>query len=639
MRSLRHFTLAALLAAPAAPALAQNPPSTGSLGPLRSDTVQEKVYGADDRTVIATDDVWFEYSVSYALKPTSVTENKVRETCGLVCQGGDHAKHADCDGSCSIREEGPHNIHMAGRFESVDAGKRLAENDARRLARGSGASDWTNGSTTNILRQWQAAAGDDVTMNIPHWHDASCSSQEKVFGLWRHDFEVTGTMTRHATRRQQGATTPMPSTVVGRHSAVVAYVWLPTNRAITTKQAVVKCVCKTKPKQQVSTDPRTPQPVPATGYIGTDKTPTFSGLGLTDEEKAQAAEQYKKDPKNFDKWLKGLEDKKKAAPPKAAPPQTAVNDTPGSIIGPYPGAPDRPRLPEPTPGTPAGPGPLVSYPPDRDRDAGKIFLGPGLLDSKAMWQAARIEHVGRTFNPSLDVFSQYMATEQATVAPRSASVSRPMDVIASIVAWLEAPFVRLAAAEPTSVAFALIANGQASGPAFELQALNGSGTPVAFDIPDGLILMPTKEKAEKAAAALIKAKAPKMPFNAYCVDFAKKPPTLGVLYSIAPQDIQQKFASVKNVVQAGREALEKGLLQPDSDPGSYGTFIKQWSVWTRLEKWNADSFKQEFLQRTKANMAALGRPWTKQLEAAVAQAAPGRWRDVETVLRRADAVR
>jgi hypothetical protein len=122
------------------------------------------------------------------------------------------------------------------------------------------------------------------------------------------------------------------------------------------------------------------------------------------------------------------------------------------------------------------------------------------------------------------------------------------------------------------------------------------------------------------------------PMTGFCLEYDKPPPPQGTLYQVAPANVQQQFQPMRDVLRAGRALAEAGLLNPDSDPGAYATFIQQWAVWSRLEGWDLNEFTREFVDRTRQNVANLGGQWTNQMADVLRNAAPNRYNDILAVL-------
>jgi hypothetical protein len=186
------------------------------------------------------------------------------------------------------------------------------------------------------------------------------------------------------------------------------------------------------------------------------------------------------------------------------------------------------------------------------------------------------------------------------------------------------------------VAVSLIATRNSTGDAFRLETRNLSGVPVAIGAPDGLVLQPLKQAAT-AGGRTPQAALPGQSVAGYCLEFAKLAPSAGTLYRVADQAVQQQFAPMTRVIQAGRKLAAEGKLNPDGDDAKgYADAIKQWAVWSRLEKWDAAAFEQHFVERTRKNFTNARRPWSSDLERRVRQLAQNRWQDIQKVWAEAD---
>jgi hypothetical protein len=148
------------------------------------------------------------------------------------------------------------------------------------------------------------------------------------------------------------------------------------------------------------------------------------------------------------------------------------------------------------------------------------------------------------------------------------------------------------------------------------------------------VLQPLKQKAQAAVDKLTDLPGQKL--SGYCLDFVKLPPAPGTLYRIADEKLQQQFAPFARVLHAARTLATEGKLNPDSNPTGYLTAIKQWSMWGRIEKWNAGDFERRFVEYTKKSAADAGREWTKDLEQRVRGLVPNRWRDISAIWAAAD---
>jgi len=124
--------------------------------------------------------------------------------------------------------------------------------------------------------------------------------------------------------------------------------------------------------------------------------------------------------------------------------------------------------------------------------------------------------------------------------------------------------------------------------------------------------------------------------DAYCLQYHLAPPIAGQQFRIAGRAAQQQFAWYRHVLDASRELYQAGQLTPDSEPNGYYHSIRQWSVWTGEEGFDADGFADAFVDHTGKNLAARGRQLTQQGEARLRVAAKSRWVDIQKVLTAAE---
>ncbi|MCC7417572.1 MAG: hypothetical protein IT176_10565 [Acidobacteria bacterium] len=193
---------------------------------------------------------------------------------------------------------------------------------------------------------------------------------------------------------------------------------------------------------------------------------------------------------------------------------------------------------------------------------------------------------------------------------------------------------------PLVPALTLVATslGASQGEAFALQILNGGLDPVRLAAGQ-LVVQPLKKEAQAEARKLIQQMLPKFKnpvaarIEGYCLAYGLAPPSPGTLFQIASPEIQQRFAGAGSVLRSAERLQRLGLLKPDSNPKAYFESIKQYAVWTKLESWDMRRFAETLLDKTRANIAGAKQRWTTSLEQQLMSAVPGRWRDVQQVLR------
>lgn len=178
----------------------------------------------------------------------------------------------------------------------------------------------------------------------------------------------------------------------------------------------------------------------------------------------------------------------------------------------------------------------------------------------------------------------------------------------------------------------IVSTGNSSGEAFQLQVRDPSGQTRTASVPEGTVLVPTQPGSEKPAASRGTGGMLTQQLSGFCLQFAKLPPAVGMVYKIASPAMQQNFAPLKQVLAAGRALAEKGKLHPDSEPNAYADSIRQYAVWSKQEGWDQKKFGDEFVDRTKKNAEARNVKWTPVIEQALRSAVPGRWADITQVL-------
>jgi hypothetical protein len=178
----------------------------------------------------------------------------------------------------------------------------------------------------------------------------------------------------------------------------------------------------------------------------------------------------------------------------------------------------------------------------------------------------------------------------------------------------------------------IVSTGNSSGEAFQLQVRDPSGQTRTASVPEGTVLVATEPGSEKPAASRGTAGMLTQQLSGFCLQFAKLPPAAGMVYKIASPAMQQNFAPLKQILQAGRTLAEKGKLHPDSEPNAYADSIRQYAVWSKQEGWDQKKFGDEFIDRTKKNAEARNVKWTPVIEQALRGAIPGRWADITQVL-------
>jgi hypothetical protein len=188
----------------------------------------------------------------------------------------------------------------------------------------------------------------------------------------------------------------------------------------------------------------------------------------------------------------------------------------------------------------------------------------------------------------------------------------------------------------SALSLLLTSTGTSTGEAFRVQALANS--PITFDLTSVVAepLKGVKPNSVARASTMFGARgAATVTATGYCLEFMRKPPSAGMLYRIARPEIQRRFEPLRRVAHAARQLADAGQLNPDSDPKSFVHSIAQWAIWSSEQKFTPTSFAQAFVDHTRKAVEASGRPWQREYAQAVEKAAPGRWQQIQKVLRAA----
>lgn len=572
---------------------------SGTAGPIRSETQVEQVRDpANPNVVQATEWVWLEYEVAYRLRPTDWTEIEFDSTCENHCQhDAPVASHDQCTLSCDYPEANHSRKSLQGRFEAFASEMRRAETEARRMASSLGAPSrsWVDSAVSNALQQARALAARRVMTEGKHWNLGPCSKQNAHFSRRRYHFEITGRFTRHVRRRERGVDSERREPA-GTHSATVAHVYVAQEGPIYVDPPEVDCRCSMY-EQRVT-------PPPA-------RMPTFSGLGLTEEEK-----EY---------WRRYWEEYGQFPPGGLRRPQGYLPPTraPGGPVGPamFVGDPrsgisiERPVI-----------------------DSGPIDPRPQLVAIRGLMTALKAVADHRQAAPSLRhaLFAWLRATWRASslsgLPPAFGTTARDASAAGADEAGRAG---RAQEAAGSAVMLSLVATGASTGEVFELQIVNGSGRAVSVASPDGLVLQAIRPGVAKPVAARTTAPVQRHKVVGHCVEFAKEPPAPGTLYQVAGGAVQEKFKPVQRILEVTRRLEQAGLVTPDIGLNEYMSFLEQWAIWTKLENWDRKKFEEMFVERTKKNLAQAKKQWTKEIEQFVRASVPKRWSDVTAVLKEA----
>ena len=182
--------------------------------------------------------------------------------------------------------------------------------------------------------------------------------------------------------------------------------------------------------------------------------------------------------------------------------------------------------------------------------------------------------------------------------------------------------------------------GNSTGEAFDIQIVNDGSEPVRLG-GDGVVVQPVKSGTDKAMRTELQQIASRSTgkvsarANAYCLEFKLKPPASGNLFEVSDEATQQKYAPAREILRASRRLQAAGELMADSDPRDYYHAIRQWAIWTHEQRFTMEGYRAAFIDRTRKNVEALGRKWSKDLETALIAYVPHRWDDITKILREA----
>lgn len=186
----------------------------------------------------------------------------------------------------------------------------------------------------------------------------------------------------------------------------------------------------------------------------------------------------------------------------------------------------------------------------------------------------------------------------------------------------------------------VLATGGSTGPVAQLFAINRGDVPLRIE-PRAVVLEPVRITPEIQARVtgllqrfLAAGGAPTI-LDAYCLEFFRQPPTAGTLMRIANLEASAPFARFGGILDAAARIRDRVGLNADSDPTEYFHAIRQWSIWTAAERFDAGGFADALVTTTRRTIEDAGGAWSDEMERQVRRLAPNRWTDVQKVLREA----
>ncbi len=186
---------------------------------------------------------------------------------------------------------------------------------------------------------------------------------------------------------------------------------------------------------------------------------------------------------------------------------------------------------------------------------------------------------------------------------------------------------------PAGLSVTLVATGAATSEAFRLQVVVSAGAHGRLIAPDALALEPLSTRPSSSTPG------PQTvlgTISAYSAEFSKDPPPAGTLYRVADAQRQERLKAMRYLLRAADGLAAARRLHPDAAPAEYLEFVKQWSIWTRLENWDLKEFGDELIARAKKDVERARQPWTRDVEQRIRALVPGRWGDVQTVMTTAE---
>lgn len=225
---------------------------------------------------------------------------------------------------------------------------------------------------------------------------------------------------------------------------------------------------------------------------------------------------------------------------------------------------------------------------------------------------------------------QFARSVQSTMATLGVG---PQDLVAALTQRLTTPrLVALTelgpAATSTStngVGVSIEALGVSSGTAFNITATNAGSTPVQLQ-GEGIVIEPVRvPSGDNAAVSAPRADTPAttQPVEGFCLERLRPVAVAGTVYRVASPAVQAQHRGLVDVLHAAQHVMSAGGLRPDSEIAGYFNFIRQWSIWTRQERFDERKFTDEFLNQTKKNVEGQGVRWTNDMQNTVRKVAPG----------------
>jgi hypothetical protein len=180
--------------------------------------------------------------------------------------------------------------------------------------------------------------------------------------------------------------------------------------------------------------------------------------------------------------------------------------------------------------------------------------------------------------------------------------------------------------------------GRLGADAFRVTVVNDGGMPMALE-PGVVALEPvarlTARELQRELSALSRFPQRTFATRGYCLEREKNPPATGTVFRLAPVERQRELQSVNRLLRAAHRLREAKALNPDTDPEDHYHSIVQWAIWAHAERFDERAFASAFTAYTRKNVSAAGHRWSREVEDAVREIVPNRWRDISRVLNEA----
>jgi hypothetical protein len=188
--------------------------------------------------------------------------------------------------------------------------------------------------------------------------------------------------------------------------------------------------------------------------------------------------------------------------------------------------------------------------------------------------------------------------------------------------------------------------GGYTGAVLQMQVLESADGPLRLTPGTAFVIEPLKKAAQDDLRKEFTHEARKRgmspaarKLNGYCLEYQKLPPPPGTVLRIADAGVQRRYAAMRRILAASQRLDAAGLLKPDMNRRDYLDSVRQWALWTHEQRFTEAAFAAAFVDQTRKNVTAAGRPWNKQVEEVVRRAVPGRWAAIGQVLAAAEGKR